>query len=89
MQINNDIIINNNYQHLISSNEKQNANINDSPPTLICIPAQVILIVINNIHIIIYTYYNILSSLFKIGNTKYICKFYDQYAKQRENICKL
>lgn len=85
MHMNNDIIINNNYQHLISSNEKQNANINDSPPTLICIPAQVILIVINNIHM----YYNILSSLFKIGNTKYICKFYDQYAKQRENICKL
>jgi len=38
---NNDNTINNNYNNIISSNKKQNANINDNPPILVSIPAQV------------------------------------------------
>ncbi|KAL5239367.1 hypothetical protein ACI65C_006777 [Semiaphis heraclei] len=49
MHMNNDIIVNNNYKHLISSNKKQNANINDSPPTLYSSTSNYI-IVINDMY---------------------------------------
>lgn len=76
---NNDIVITNNYKHLISSDEKQNA----SPPIMISIPAQVsyqwhcIRIYFKIVHFILKITQNI-----SLSSIKHV-------HKQRGNICKL